>query len=350
MIDKRTDARETALDAAQRKALADRLRGLTAQPGQAATPDPRQEAALEAISSLPLEQGQQVAGQAAMGQLFPKPAEPYNLPPGGQRRGPGNELLAEAPFRPEPTDTPSTGRFGSPQPDEQGNMWVLDRMTGKYVDAGMQAAANMRLVTLPDGSVQLVDMRAPATPDQPRPTQTVVTPDTAITAATDKERAVTTAREGAEITTQAAADLPRVEQNAHQAMQAIDQLLAHPGFSGIFGKSGMLQPQMLPGTDWADANALLNQIKGKTFLEAFQTLKGGGQITELEGTKAEQAIARLDRAQSDDAAKLALLELKEIAQLGVARARQRAGLPPSQPQQQTPTDISALLDKYAPAQ
>jgi hypothetical protein len=130
----------------------------------------------------------------------------------------------------------------------------------------------------------------------------------------------------AEINVEARADLPRVEQNAGQATQIIDQLLEHPGFAGIFGKSGMLQPQMVPGTDWSDANALLNQVKGKTFLEAFQTLKGGGAITEIEGLKAEQAIARLDRAQSDEAARQALLELKEIARMGVDRARQRAGM------------------------
>src|SRR3990167_7626281 len=37
--------------------------------------------------------------------MMPKPAEPYTL--GNQRRGPNNELLAEAPFRPERPNTPS---------------------------------------------------------------------------------------------------------------------------------------------------------------------------------------------------------------------------------------------------
>jgi len=36
--------------------------------------------------------------------LVPKPAEPFTLAPGAQRRGPGGELLASAPFKPE---TPS---------------------------------------------------------------------------------------------------------------------------------------------------------------------------------------------------------------------------------------------------
>ena len=107
---------------------------------------------------------------------------------------------------------------------------------------------------------------------------------------------------------------------------------------------------MVPGSPWADANALLDQIRGKTFLEAFQTLKGGGQITELEGTKAEQAIARLARTQSEEAARQALLELKEIAELGVQRAKQRAeigqGLPQIVPPQQLQNEVQQRVRSY----
>ena len=37
----------------------------------------------------------------------------------------------------------------------------------------------------------------------------------------------------------------------------------------------------------------MEQIRGKNFLTAYQQLKGGGAITEIEGTKAEAAQARL---------------------------------------------------------
>src|SRR3990167_632257 len=36
--------------------------------------------------------------------MMPKPAEPYTLSPGAQRRGPNNELVAEAPMRPDKPD------------------------------------------------------------------------------------------------------------------------------------------------------------------------------------------------------------------------------------------------------
>lgn len=183
--------------------------------------------------------------------------------------------------------------------------------------------------------------------------QPLSTVESEATAAADIKSAETTAAETAKVQTEAKADLPRVEQNAGQAINVIDQLLQHPGFSGIFGASSMLQPQMVPGSKWADANALLNQVKGKTFLEAFQTLKGGGQITELEGTKAEQAIARLSQAQSEDAARQALEELKMIAMQGVHRARQRAGvgLPEVIPNSSSGqmTDFSKMTDEQLQA-
>src|SRR3990167_5364260 len=45
--------------------------------------------------------------------MMPKPAEPYTLAPGGQRRGLNNELLAEVPARPDKPATPHI--FATPQ-------------------------------------------------------------------------------------------------------------------------------------------------------------------------------------------------------------------------------------------
>ena len=56
-------------------------------------------------------------------------------------------------------------------------------------------------------------------------------------------------------------------------------------------------------------------------MSAFATLKGGGQITELEGTKAEQAQARLSTAQSEEDFRAALNELKFYTELGIRRMK-----------------------------
>ena len=81
----------------------------------------------------------------------------------------------------------------------------------------------------------------------------------------------------------------------------IDALMNDPnledalGFEGIvrgFASTVGLDPNV------ARVNEMIKQIRGDVFLQAFEKLKGGGQITELEGQKAEQAMARLGQMQS----------------------------------------------------
>ncbi len=71
----------------------------------------------------------------------------------------------------------------------------------------------------------------------------------------------------------------------------------------------------------ADLLARVEQISGRAFLEAFETLKGGGQITEIEGQRATQAIARLQRTQSPEAFQEALFEFADIVRRGIERSR-----------------------------
>lgn len=129
-----------------------------------------------------------------------------------------------------------------------------------------------------------------------------------------------------ETTATAKFDLPRVEDNSKQMLGLLDQLEEHPGRAQATGTSSMVPLEKLAGTEARDFVALLDQIKGKQFLEAFQSLKGGGAITEVEGTKAENAIARIqDRGQSDGAYKQAIEELRQVVRAGTERARKKAG-------------------------
>ncbi|SEK00086.1 hypothetical protein [Achromobacter sp. NFACC18-2] len=115
----------------------------------------------------------------------------------------------------------------------------------------------------------------------------------------------------------------QAEATANQIMGVIDQAINHPGRGYATGASSMLP--IIPGTDAADFNAVLDQIKGQAFLQAFESLKGGGQITEVEGTKATQAIARLERSQSEAEFVKSLQELRSIVANGLERARRKAG-------------------------
>lgn len=135
--------------------------------------------------------------------------------------------------------------------------------------------------------------------------------------------ATTGARATSEATTAAKLDLPRLEQNTQQALETIQQLKKHPGLPYITGAYSLAP--VVPGTQQAGADALAKQIQGKTFLEAFSTLRGGGSITETEGTKAEAAIARLQRSQNRREYVQALTELEGVMTVGLERARKKAG-------------------------
>lgn len=100
----------------------------------------------------------------------------------------------------------------------------------------------------------------------------------------------------------------------------IDKALSHPGLNTAVGMSGTLDPRnYVPGTDARNFQVVVDQLGGAAFLQAFESLKGGGQITEVEGKKATDAMARLNRAQSDDEFRVALEELRGIMAQGQAR-------------------------------
>ena len=93
----------------------------------------------------------------------------------------------------------------------------------------------------------------------------------------------------------------------------------------------------IPGTDARDFNVRMDQLKGKQFLEAFNSLKGGGTITEVEGRKAEQAIGRLDTAQSEEEFMVSLNELQDILNAGMQRKQQGITVGNSQPSVRQPS-------------
>lgn len=142
-----------------------------------------------------------------------------------------------------------------------------------------------------------------------------------------------TGKIGAEAQAQAQIDLPGAIAKSNDALKLIDGLLLHPGRSTATGMSSVMDPRnYLAGSDAKDFRIKLGQLKGKAFLEAFQSLKGGGQITEVEGQKATDAIAAMDTAQSDEQFAQGLRDLREVIQAGAKRARDAAdgGRAPSQ--------------------
>lgn len=97
----------------------------------------------------------------------------------------------------------------------------------------------------------------------------------------------------------------------------------HPGFAGVVGATLMPGMRLLQGTPEADFDAMLEQLLGGAFLEAYERLKGTGQITEIEGQKATQAITRMKRAVSEAEFMQAATEFRTALQTALDKANTR---------------------------
>lgn len=125
---------------------------------------------------------------------------------------------------------------------------------------------------------------------------------------------------------------------AQQGLALVDSILNDPKLASVTGMiQGNLPPMTQGGTD---LNVKIEQLKGQAFLQAFESLKGGGAITEREGAAASAAMARLDRAQSTEAYKESLSELQGILQGAIARAS--GGIPAVSTNTLSPEDLQYL--------
>lgn len=125
---------------------------------------------------------------------------------------------------------------------------------------------------------------------------------------------------------------------------------ADPALPGILG---LIEGRLPAKTEaQSDLMAKYEQITGRAFLEAFETLKGGGQITETEGIKATQALGRLQRTQSVKAFKESLYEFADIVRKGLVRSQNElATIPEIAPASATtqPSDVVLEVGEVVPA-
>lgn len=135
-----------------------------------------------------------------------------------------------------------------------------------------------------------------------------------------QETAKVSARETVERGAEATSNLPKVQASAANARNMVQGVLNHPGFSSTVGMTMMPGARFIPGTKEADFQSRMDQLKGSAFLQAFETLKGGGQITEVEGKKATDAINRMSISTSENEFRQAAQDFLSV----VDRAEQNA--------------------------
>lgn len=153
---------------------------------------------------------------------------------------------------------------------------------------------------------------------------------------------------------QAQVSLPATLTKIDYSLKLVDDLIAHPGRGTGTGMSSRLDPRnIIPGTDAYNFGVRAKQVEGRAFLDAFESLRGGGAITETEGAKATQAVARLNTAQSDEEYKVALGELQSMLRSGrenairkAARSGQpRASEPPPTQSSPSQTETKTIGEK-----
>jgi hypothetical protein len=104
----------------------------------------------------------------------------------------------------------------------------------------------------------------------------------------------------------------------------VNQLVSHPGFKTIYGLQGALP--VFPGTEGADALAMLEQIGGQAFLAGVETMRGTGPLSDNEGKKVAAARTRLlNRGQSPEAAAKAAQEFTASMQRLLAAYQKESG-------------------------
>lgn len=124
---------------------------------------------------------------------------------------------------------------------------------------------------------------------------------------------------------EAIASAPASIERSKTLIDNIDALISNDGLEGVVGPIAQHIPPEILGGKKRDALARIDQIKGGVFLNAYNLLRGGGAITEVEGQKAEQAFARLNRAQDPKDFRAALMDLKSIIKTGMERQQSLLG-------------------------
>lgn len=118
-----------------------------------------------------------------------------------------------------------------------------------------------------------------------------------------------------------------------RALDTVSKLQAHPGLAGNLGARGVIPN--VPGTEAADARALIDQLQSQGFLAEVDKMRGMGALTEAEGKKLTNAIGALDTKQSESQFRKQLDSINSQFTEARKRIGQKYGV--TEPTRQEPT-------------
>lgn len=181
----------------------------------------------------------------------------------------------------------------------------------------------------PSGAVTPVAPVAPTTTPAARPTMAQIQAE----AEGGKKEAVVIGEDVGRLKT----TIKKAETNADYLLTKVDELVGHPGFetsvgaqgaSYLFGMLDKPLPPQLGGGDARDWIARFKEVQGQQFLQAIETMRGTGSISEAEGKAAQQAIARMSQSQTEKEFRVAAKDFQNIIRRGVDAHRVKIGKEP----------------------
>lgn len=143
-----------------------------------------------------------------------------------------------------------------------------------------------------------------------------------VSADASAQGAVAEAKASGKTISEAKASLPKVESAAKSVNGYVDSVLNHEGRPWSTGLLSLAPT--IRGTRQSDFRNKMDQIGGQAFLQAFETLRGGGQITQIEGEKATAAINRMKASTSDEEFNAAAKDFKAVVESSLKNARDLA--------------------------
>lgn len=134
---------------------------------------------------------------------------------------------------------------------------------------------------------------------------------------------------------EARVNLPGAEYNAKKITELIDSVTNDPYLPQMTGPISGRMPNLSGQANRVQSK--IDQIQGKTFLQAYESLKGSGQITEIEGAKAESSLQRLQNTRVGTQDYVSALrefrqDVADLAQIARAKAGGGYQAPQAAPQ------------------
>jgi len=290
-------------------------------------------------------QGVQDAMRGAMDQYSGKPETKYNLSP-EERFGEGDisSITATPEIKADPTGAAmrvATDPYLSQSKPAQAMMQQLMKQKGADTRGGYSTIQHL---VGPDGTTRPYKFDHRSQKLEPIENFTSPKYDLNVKRGLSHAGASGKATGGDEGT--AIASLPAAELRSEETLDLTQELRTHAGMKDVIGLPAN-PPGLkgyMPGSPAADFKARLDQITGRTFIEIFPTLKGGGPITDVEGEKGQDSINRLKSATSEKGFMKALDDFDQEVKRLVETTRRRAGktpkeLEPAKPRGSKPRDL-----------